>query len=90
MDNKYDYYDYSLLKGKMAEKGYTIKTLAESIGISRSALSLRLNQRTRSGFTQREMVQIANVLDINLDIISRYFFNFYVQKSGQNVRIKKR
>mgnify|MGYP001309414255 CR=1 FL=1 len=77
MDKKYD---YSLLKGKMAEKGYNIKTLAESIGISRSALSLRLNQRTRSGFSQREMVQIANVLEINLDIISHYFFNFDVQK----------
>lgn len=85
MDKKYD---YSLLKGKMAEKGYSIKTLAEAIGISRSALSLRLNQRSRSGFSQREMVSIAKILDIDLDTISRYFFTFSVQISALNSKKK--
>lgn len=67
-------YDYSLLKGKMAEKGYTLTDLAEAMGIARSALSRKINNRSNSGFTQREMVSIAKILDINLDNINRYFF----------------
>ena len=67
-------YDYSLLKGKMAEKGYTLTDLAETMGIARSALSRKINNRSNSGFTQREMVSIAKILDINLDNINRYFF----------------
>lgn len=82
-------YDYSLLKGKMAEKGYTLTDLAEAMGIARSALSRKINNRSNSGFTQREMVSIAKILDINLDNINRYFFTFIVRKTEQIDAVNK-
>ncbi|MFR0582762.1 DUF739 family protein [Limosilactobacillus mucosae] len=82
-------YDYSFLKGKMAEKGYTLTDLAEAMGIARSALSRKINNRTKSGFTQREMVSISKILDINLDNINRYFFYIHCSENGTKRHRKK-
>lgn len=71
----------------MAEKGYTLTDLAEAMGIARSALSRKINNRARSGFTQREMVSIAKILDINLDNINRYFF--YIHCTENRTKCKK-
>lgn len=86
--NLFEKYDYSLLKGKMAEKGYTLKDLAEAMGVTRSSLSRKMNNRTKIGFTQHEMVSIAKILDIDLEMISRYFFTFSVRISELNSKKK--
>jgi lambda repressor-like predicted transcriptional regulator len=49
------------LRGRMAEKGYTVKKLAEEIGIVPRTLAAKME---RGVFTSAEMPVIAKVLDI--------------------------
>lgn len=76
-------YDYSKLKGRIAEKNYTMKSLAKAAAIGRTSLYMKLNNHTAAGFNQKEMQRIANVLDINLSDISDYFFVPPVRKNVQ-------
>lgn len=38
-------FDYSKLKGRMREKGVTQEEIANSIGVNKSTLSLKLNNQ---------------------------------------------
>lgn len=60
-----------LLRGKMAEKGYTIGRLAQAIPVSRKTLSDKLNGCSKE-FKFWEMARIAEILE--LDEPGRYFF----------------
>lgn len=55
--------DTRKLRSQMVLKGYTIKTLAEKIGISEKTLSTKIN-KTPNKFTQEEMSGIVHALDI--------------------------
>ena len=64
-------FDYSRLKGRMREKGYTQEKLADAIGISTVALRKKL-QGGRPYFKADEMFAIGKALDI--DSLDAYFF----------------
>lgn len=55
------------LRGIMAENGYTAKTTAEQIGISRKSFGLKLNGKRE--FKQSELIKIANLFNKTIDEI---------------------
>lgn len=65
-------YDYSLLLGRMKEKGFTQAKLAEALGISETSLNLRLNNKL--SFRQDEIVTASDVLMIPRHNLEQYFF----------------
>lgn len=65
--------DYSKLLGRIKEKGYTQKDIAEKIGISESHLCQKL--LGRYAFKQSEMQNICNILNIKGTEIGEYFFS---------------
>ena len=71
-------FDYSKLRGKIVEKYGTIKKFADTVAISRSILSIKMNNRR--AFSQEEIYRIAILLDIEHEI-SDYFFTQGVKKS---------
>ena len=75
-------FDYNKLRGKIKEKCGTQEVFAKKIGISRTSLSQKLNNSNE--FTQQEINNAAEVLDIPLEQISIYFFTPEVQKTEHN------
>ena len=69
-------FDYSKLKGRMAEKGVTQKQLATLLNISENALSNKF--KGVSAFNSKEIAMICNHLDIPNTEIGIYFFNVKV------------
>lgn len=65
-------YDYSKLKGRIKEKGFTQEDIAKNINKDKSTVSLKLNNQ--SAFMQDEMMIIINLLDIPGEQIKEYFF----------------
>jgi len=65
-------YDYSKLRGRIREKGLSEAGLAERIGIAKTSLSLKLNNRL--AFGQNEMLDCLSVLGIDKADIAQYFF----------------
>ncbi len=75
MNGRYDY-DYSKLKGKLREKGYTYKNFAYILGISETSVSERMNNNAQ--FTQEEIgITVAN-LGIDSSKIKEFFFTHRV------------
>lgn len=58
----------------MFKKGYSITSLANSLGITRTSLSKKLNNKSSTGFTQKEMENIGVILDIDEQDLGSYFF----------------
>ena len=65
-------FNYSKLRGRIRECGFTQKQLAEAIGINKSSLSAKLNGQF--AFTTNEVLAISKVLNIPLNEIGEYFF----------------
>lgn len=65
-------FDYSVLLGRIKEKGFTQETLAKHIGITAGSMSEKLNNK--SFFKQKEIFMICEALDIALSEIGVYFF----------------
>ena len=65
-------FDYSNLRGKMAQRGITQEQLADKIGINKSTLNVKMNGRY--AFANDKILAICKVLDIPTDEISKYFF----------------
>ena len=61
------------LRGRMVERGYNIKTLAEAIGVHPNTLSHKLYGNRY--FTTREIADICMVLAITEEQIPYYFFS---------------
>ena len=61
---------YAKLRGKMAEKGISQERLAKAIGISKTALSMKLSGEREFRF--KEMECIYKVLE--LEDVQSYFF----------------
>lgn len=66
-------YNYSKLLGRIAEKGETRESLCEKIGLSTVALRNKLQGKTQ--FKQDEIQKIAEVLGIEPEDLSAYFFD---------------
>ena len=64
--------DVPKVKGKMAEKGYTITSLSEALGISRGTLSTYLE--VPSKFPYSVVSRLAEMLCDNADEATHIFF----------------
>lgn len=80
-------FDYSKLKGRIREKFMTQEAFAKRLGMSRTTFSLKLNDV--SEFSQREMLQALNLLDVNVKLIDEYFFTLKVKKTEQEKKAVK-
>ena len=78
-------FDYSRLRGKIREHFGTEDAFAKELGISRTSLSQRLNNRLE--FSQQEMNKCCLLLGIDLSDIKAYFFTVEVQKNEQKGEI---
>ena len=75
-------FDYNKLRGRIRETFGTEEAFAKKLGMSRTSLSQRLNNR--SEFSQKEMNKCCVLLGIDLSEIKLYFFTLKVQKTEQN------
>jgi len=67
-----EHFDHSKLRGRMAELGYTIKSLAKEVGMHKNTLSRKL--LCEMYFTTSEIYRIVQVLGIPIESIYMYFF----------------
>lgn len=72
-------FDYSKLLGRIKERGFTQETLAKEVGMSKTTLNLKLNNK--ANFTTPEIEKIRRVLLIETEEIGVYFFTPRVQKN---------
>ena len=72
-------FDYRRLRGKITEVFGTQKAFARELGISRTSLSMRLNNT--ADFSQTEIKKSLALLNIDGQDICQYFFTPLVQKS---------
>lgn len=85
MNKFYFTYNYDLLNERIKEKKFSQETLAPRINMSRTSLNLKLNNK--SNFKQKEILAIAEVLDISNDEVGKYFFNAIVHKTVQSEEV---
>ena len=71
-------FDYSKLRGRIREKFGTQDNFAKALEIGRVSLSQRLNNHLE--FTQEEINNACELLEINKNDIAKYFFTTKVQK----------
>ena len=69
-------FDYSRLKGRTAEQGYTDKDVANAGNMTPSTYSLKLNGK--GVFTQDQIYKICVFLNIEFVKIPAYFFTLKV------------
>lgn len=65
-------YAYAKLRGKIVEKYGSQAKFAEILGISTVAMSNKMNCKT--GFSQNDMIEWGEKLDINTKDFGEYFF----------------
>ena len=65
--------DYSRLRGRIAECGFTQKSLAEAVNISVGQFCQKMSGRYP--FKQNEIERICDVLSIKANEIGAYFFS---------------
>ena len=65
-------FDYSKLLGRIRECGFTQETLAKHIGIAKSSMCLKINNK--ANFTNPEVFLICEALKIEIHEIGAYFF----------------
>lgn len=88
--NKYEKvkFNYNKLRGRIKERFGTEKTFAKELGLTASALSSRLTNKTE--FTPTEIFKSSILLNFDSSCIGEYFFNPEVQKQEQNAYIIKK
>lgn len=69
-------WNYQKLLGRIKEMCGTQDNFAEQLGINRSSLSQRLNNKIE--FTQEEMFKACGILSIPPNEMHAYFFNLKV------------
>lgn len=75
-------FDYSALKGRIKEKYDTYESLVPHLSYGMSSLSSKLNNHAR--FSQTDMLDLADLLDIKDEEFSKYFFTVKVRKIEQD------
>lgn len=68
----------SKLRGRIAEKGYTLTKLSEAVNISRPCLRSKINGS--SDFKVSEIERICSVLEISMLDVGDFFFSVDVPK----------
>lgn len=63
---------YNRLKGKIIEVFGSLGTFAEAMHMSRSTLSIKMNNK--SEWTQKEILEACNLLAIPIEDLHLYFF----------------
>lgn len=71
-------FDYSKLRGKIKEKFGTQEDFSKALGMDKSSLSLKLQNKRE--FTQYEMSKTCQVLDIPTNELQSYFFTESVKE----------
>lgn len=66
-------FDYSKLRGKIRENGLTQEELAKELSVAPATLSLKLNNA--SEFSQSEIRDMCEILNITGAELSDYFFS---------------
>lgn len=61
------------LRGRIAEKGFTMTSLADAMGLSRPTLRKKIYNLV--DFTASEIMKICDILDIEISEVVEYFFN---------------
>lgn len=64
-------YDYSKLRGRIIEKCGTLFVFADKLGISRTILSQKMNNKTK--WSQDDIVKALKILDVPLSQAGDYF-----------------
>ena len=70
-------YDFSKLRGRMAEQGETPASISRKIGISENAIYLKMNGKNE--FKPSEIEEIAKILNIPAREFKAYFFDTYAE-----------
>lgn len=70
-------FNFSKLLGRIRECGFTQETLAKHIGIAKSSMCLKLNNKAH--FSHIEMCLICEALKIEVSEIGVYFFTLKVR-----------
>lgn len=65
-------FDYTKLKEKISDSGYTQEQVAKALNISKGAFSQKINGIT--AFSQDDVINISNLLKIPKTKIFDYFF----------------
>lgn len=65
-------YDYTKLKEKISDSGFTQEQVAKALNISKGAFSQKINGLT--AFSQDDVINISNLLKIPKTKIFDYFF----------------
>lgn len=78
MKRKYEF-DYSKLKGRIKEKLNSQYKLADALNISEVALISKL--KNKSAFSQKDIINICKILEIDYSEIHNYFFTIKVKKN---------
>ena len=65
-------YEYRKLRGRIVEKYGSIRVFAEAVGISEVSVSKKMNGR--AGFSQKDIENWCDLLEINREEIPDYFF----------------
>lgn len=78
MTKKKILFDYSKLKGRIKEKGFTQEDVARKCGFSAATLNYKLSNT--SYFTALQILNIAKILEIAPEEIDKYFFAIQVKK----------
>ena len=73
--------NYDKLKGRIKEVLGTQSKLAERLQVDETTISNKLNNNTY--FTQKEILKVSSILNINIDEIPEYFFKEKVRKHEQ-------
>lgn len=72
-------FDYSVLRGKMAERAISVPELANRLHMTKPSLYARLNGEI--AFRDIEIVEICKVLGIPDNEVNRYFFTLKVKEA---------
>jgi len=75
-------YDYSKLRGKIKEVFGTEQKFAQRLGICRSSLYMRLQNKL--DFSRDEMIRACDLLLIDYSEMATYFFAEKVRKNERN------
>lgn len=70
--------DYTLLRGAVRRKYGTLKEFSKTLGITQTALGLKLNGK--QSFSMKQIIRIVELLDLTTDDIGDYFFTKEVRK----------
>ncbi|API89007.1 hypothetical protein BKP56_06950 [Marinilactibacillus sp. 15R] len=78
-------FDYSKLEGRIKEKFDSQQNVSDQLSFSKTSLSMKLNNRV--SFGQKDILELAKVLEIPDNEIAKYFFEVKVRKTVQKEKV---